>query len=307
MEPSDSDLPPPDDPDLGMDDPAGEPEADESGSAEVVEGLELETYEERGPVDVPFCRALRPGARGLDVVAVKRALSRAGFLKWGAFTQAWGPGATEACRRFQASAGLPATGQYERPTHDALLRATRKGHPAEPAWDGYGRALMVQFCATAGEEAHVRRTIVDAARFWNTRRAEIDYSQARPFELKKPPEVPRRTDCSGFVTICHRAGGAKNPNVERGQRLPYNGFGYTGTLLSGGRKCRVEELRPGDLVFYGFTTTPSPAFPLNSPTHVALWLGDGDVMSHGRKEGPERLGYAYRAVNCFATYDVTAA
>jgi len=299
-----SDLPPPDDPDLGMDDPEGDPEADESGSAEVVEGLELE-LEQRAPAAVPFCRPLRSGARGLDVVAVKRTLSRAGFMQWGAFTQAWGPAATEACRRFQASTGLAQSGQYERATHDALLQATRKGHPTESAWDAYGRTLMEQFCAAVGEEARVRRAIVDAARFWQTRRADIDYSQVRPFELKRPPEVPARIDCSGFVTICHLAGGANNPNVERGKRLPYNGLGYTGTLLNGGRRCAVEELRPGDLVFYGFTTTPGPAFPLNSPTHVALWLGDGDVMSHGRKQGPERLGYAYRAVNCFVTYDVT--
>jgi len=93
------DLPPPDDPDLGIDDPAGEPEVDESESGDVAEGLELEIFE-RVSVQVPFCRPLRPGARGLDVVAVKRTLSRAGFMRWGAFTQAWGTGATEACRRF---------------------------------------------------------------------------------------------------------------------------------------------------------------------------------------------------------------
>jgi peptidoglycan hydrolase-like protein with peptidoglycan-binding domain len=300
-----SDLPPPDDPDLGLDDPAGEPEADESQAADAVaEGLEPAAGEARAPGDVPFCRPIRPGARGLDVVAVKRTLSRAGFLQWGAFTQAWGPGATEACRRFQASVGLPETGHYDRRTHDVLLRAPRTGHPGETAWDAYGRTLMVQFCSAADAATRVRRAIVDAARFWSTHKAGIDYSQARPFELAKPPQVPRRIDCSGFVTICHLAGGGKNPNVERGQPLPWNGYGYTGTLLSGGRKCRVEQLLPGDLVFYGFTTTPTPAFPVGSPTHVAVWLGDGNVMSHGRKEGPELLGYAYREVNCFVTYDV---
>jgi Putative peptidoglycan binding domain/NlpC/P60 family len=299
-------LPPPDDPDLGLDDPAGEPEADESqDSDEVTGGLEAPRDEQPRGLDVQFCRPLREGARGLDVVAVKRSLSRAGHMRWGAITQAWGAGASEACRRFQASVGLSDTGQYGRRTHDALLQAPRKGHPQEPAWDAYARALMAQFCAaTESEEVRVRTATVDAARFWHQRRGAIAYSQARPFELAKPPEVPRRTDCSGFVSICHLAGGAKNPNVQEGKRLPWNGAGYTGTLLAGGRRCRVEELRPGDLVFYGFTKTPSPAFPLDSPTHVALWLGDGNVMSHGREEGPELLAYTYRPVNCSVTYAV---
>jgi hypothetical protein len=308
MEASNSGLPPPDDPDLGVDDPAGTPETDESAATEeVVEGLDESPRDEPGerPLGaVPFCRPLREGARGLDVVAVKRTLSRAGHMEWGAFTQTWGDGAMRACRSFQASARLEQSGHYGKPTHDALLRAKRKGHPGELAWDAYGRTLMVQFCAAAADEPRVRTAIVDAARFWNRRRAEIDYSQVRPFQLARPPEVPSRIDCSGFVAICHMAGGAKNPNVQGGSPLPWNGLGYTGTLMNGGRRCSVDELRPGDLVFYGSTTTPSPAFPVGSPTHVALWIGDGNVMSHGRSEGPELFGYSYRAINCFVTYDV---
>jgi peptidoglycan hydrolase-like protein with peptidoglycan-binding domain len=252
-----------------------------------------------------ICRTIRPGTNGADVIAVKRALSRAGFMQWGAFTPIWGPNALRACKAFQAANGIPQTGDYGPRTHTRLLATPPKAGGGESAWDAHGLRMLHDFCELTRDE-QVRRQIVAAAEFWNARRDEIDYALQRPFPLASPPGVPPWSDCSGFVTLCHMAAGAKNPNAQGGQRLPWNGHGYTGTLIDGGRRReRAEDLRPGDAVFYGFTKTPSPAFPLNSPTHVALWIGDGKVITHGKSSGPERQHYLYwTEINCFVSYDV---
>ena len=50
-------------------------------------------------------------ARGVDVLAVKRALSRAGYLRWGNFTPLWGEFAAKAAKKFQQDNGIaPVTG-----------------------------------------------------------------------------------------------------------------------------------------------------------------------------------------------------
>jgi peptidoglycan hydrolase-like protein with peptidoglycan-binding domain len=83
---------------------------------------------------------------GDDCLAVKRVLSRAGFLPWTTFTNVYGTDAEEACRSFQASVGIgnPPKGHYGPSTHEALLQAERKGHPEEPAWDDYSAKLYAE-------------------------------------------------------------------------------------------------------------------------------------------------------------------
>jgi hypothetical protein len=80
---------------------------------------------------IAFHRVLKPGFRGRDVIAVKRALSRAGYLKWGKFTPIFGPFAKKALIKFQARSGIPATGQYDGKTHAKLL----------PHFDKFARKL----------------------------------------------------------------------------------------------------------------------------------------------------------------------
>ena len=325
MSARESDLPAPDDPEPPLDEPSG-PEADESEAAEIVapggrvptdepaggpvpavEDPEAEAHEDRPEAGAPtaICRTIRPGTNGADVIAVKRALSRAGFMQWGAFTPIWGPNALRACKAFQAANGIPQSGDYGPRSHARLLATPPKAGGGDSAWDAHGLRMLREFCEL-GRELQVRKQIVAAAEFWNQRRDEIGYALLRPFPLARPPGVPPWSDCSGFVTLCHMSAGAKNPNVQGGQPLPWNGFGYTGTLVDGGRRReRAEELRPGDAVFYGFTKSPSGPFPLNSPTHVALWIGDGKVITHGKSEGPERQHYLYwTEINCFVSYDV---
>ena len=95
----------------------------------------------------------------------------------------------------------------------------------------------------------------------------------------RPPRHPAWEDCSSFATWCYWAAGAVDPNG-----LGYNGFGYTGTQVQHGKT--TNSPRPGDLVFYGGGSVPS---------HVAVYVGNGKVVSHGSEPGPYLLPIDYRS------------
>lgn len=87
---------------------------------------------------------------GDDVLAVKRVLSRAGYLPWTEFTNVYGEGAENACREFQRDVGITGPdggdplGHYGKSTHDALREAERKGYSGEDAWDDYSTKLYAE-------------------------------------------------------------------------------------------------------------------------------------------------------------------
>ena len=58
--------------------------------------------------------------------------------------------------------------------------------------------------------------------------------------------LPFTTDCSGFVTMMAKWGGAPDPNG-----LGYNGYGFTGTLLDNMPHIDRQHAKRGDLVVYG--------------------------------------------------------
>ena len=63
-------------------------------------------------------------------------------------------------------------------------------------------------------------------------------------------------DCSGFVQQVYKNFGI---NLERSSRSQYK---------TNGISVKKEELRPGDLVFYGY----------GSVNHVAIYIGDGKIV-----------------------------
>jgi cell wall-associated NlpC family hydrolase len=72
----------------------------------------------------------------------------------------------------------------------------------------------------------------------------------------------------------------KDPNG-----LNYNGWGFTGTQIQHGKRISVVQLKPGDLVFYG----------RHGISHVAIYVGNGRVVSHGSESGPLLLSTYYRS------------
>jgi cell wall-associated NlpC family hydrolase len=237
---------------------------------------------------VPLPRDLVEGTVGVDVVAVKRALSRAGYMEWGAFTQMFGPNAINATKAFQKAKKISESGNYGPYTHDAL-KVTRRYHShTEWAFDATAIAEMKQeqSILSISPEDRVRAAMVSAGFFWYANRNLIGYQESRPFVMRRPPLVPAVWDCSAFVTNCFYAGGAPNPNGR-----PWDGLGYTGTLMSLGRRCTPDQLMPGDLVFYGFTTNPSPAFPYGSPTHVEMYVGEKNGVKYNLSNGGHPMTY----------------
>jgi cell wall-associated NlpC family hydrolase len=76
---------------------------------------------------------------------------------------------------------------------------------------------------------------------------------------------PDSWDCSGLTMAAWRAGGVSLPHYSVAQ--------YDAATPIG-----VGELRPGDLLFWGTTSSPGSIF------HVALYLGDG-MMIHAPRTG----------------------
>lgn len=243
----------------------------------------------------------RHSTPGKDVVALARGLSRAGFLKWGNFSPGYGAVKVAAVKRLQKAHGIPQSGQVGERTFDALRRSRRKGHPDEWAFD----STAVKLLREAYDDLHVspedkaRQAGVAAAAYWIVHRDEEHYAQIRPLPPLKPPKLVRYGDCSIFVIDVFYAAGSPDP-TGRG----YDGQGYTGSLVGKGRLVPVSALMPLDLVFYGFTRTASPAFPIGSPTHVAVYIGGGYVASFGSESGPEKRTVGYRTIHSARRYEL---
>jgi hypothetical protein len=104
------------------------------------------------PPAVPFTRPLYPPSHakgpvddGVDVVAIKRAISRAGWWPWQAFDDTYSEAfAMDGVAGFQESVKISATGNYGSATHAELVAAHRKGSVTEWAFDEVSIRLMQQ-------------------------------------------------------------------------------------------------------------------------------------------------------------------
>lgn len=225
---------------------------------------------------VPYTRQIKLNTTGKDAKAVKRALSTAGVMQWGAFTNVFGVFSVRALKQFQKQHGLTQDGRYDLADHRRLA----------PYFDAYGAYLMGLSAVSPEEEK--RRAIVATAMLGYAHRSTIHYTQTslRMWGVRnktRPPRVPPYEDCSSFATWCYWVAGAPDPN---GPAFNYNGYGYTGTQINAGRQIPVSALKRGDLVFYGRRSVPS---------HVAIYVGDGRVVSHGSEVGPLLLARTYRS------------
>lgn len=100
---------------------------------------------------IPFVRPLYPPANakgpvpgGDDVIGIKRAISRAGFHKWQKFDNSYSNAFADDVKKFQKKVGLPATGNYGKPTQDKLRNTKCKDKPSEWAFDSTAIELMLK-------------------------------------------------------------------------------------------------------------------------------------------------------------------
>ncbi len=209
---------------------------------------------------------MQRGSKGRDVVALHRALRKAGFRS-GKATNTFDEQTEREVSQFQkANPPLEVDGVVGPNTFRALL----------PHYDGYARWLVAAVAKAMKNPTTIRQRIVAAAYTGYANRDNIRYTQSaqRMEGVRKkirPPDYPRYEDCSSYATWCYYVAGAPDPNG-----LGYNGQGYTGTQIGHGKE--TSNPRPGDLVFYG----PSHS----SINHVTLYVGNGRVISHGQESGP---------------------
>lgn len=86
---------------------------------------------------------------------------------------------------------------------------------------------------------------------------------------------PNAFDCSGFTRWAWQAAGVELPH-------------YSGAQYSGSQRISVDELQPGDLVFYW-----GPG-ERGDPSHVGLYIGDGQMIhapGSGRSVRVESIWY----------------
>jgi cell wall-associated NlpC family hydrolase len=98
-------------------------------------------------------------------------------------------------------------------------------------------------------------------------------------------QFPNYADCSSFATWC-----LWNGLDHFGVRDVVNGAnwkaGYTGTILNHGKLVKKQSnWMRGDLIVYG------NGFP---GEHVAIYIGDGLVISHGSEPAPVKVRWNYR-------------
>jgi len=143
------------------------------------------------------------------------------------------------------------------------------------------------------ERSEARRIAVAAMRLLYDHRGQVHYTQGGSrwqgiSERRRfaSGAYPRYCDCSSSTSwalwnALTSVGGMNFPDVVNGSAWK---AGYTGTMLSHGRK--VSDRRPGDLVLYG------SGFPGH---HVAMITTNTDmVFSHGSEAGPYYLNWRYR-------------
>lgn len=258
-------------------------------------------------INVRFPRVIKQGTQGKDVLAHKRAISRArpDLYPWHEFTDYAGGKFMHAVVVWKKSRHLNNQPMIGKTAHELLERTHSKTEPDTWAFDLLAIKLAQEYydAVQAEKAGDTRRKLgVDAAFFWYSHRMGIQYSQARPFQMGKPIWTPSRWDCSAFATNCHYAAGAKDPN-NRG----YDHLGYTGTLMDTGKKVgSIEQLEPLDLIFYG-SSPGGPGFPVGSPTHVATYVGKFDGVHMVISNGHYPMGfypYNYRSINHLRHYEV---
>jgi hypothetical protein len=111
----------------------------------------------------------RKSEGGLDVVAVKRAVSRAGFWPWRAFDDDYNEAFSKAVATFQRRHKIQPTGFYGKPTHTALVKSKAEDHPGEFAFDATAIALLEreEKLRSKSDEQTIAEKLEDYCALWD--------------------------------------------------------------------------------------------------------------------------------------------
>lgn len=147
------------------------------------------------------------------------------------------------------------------------------------------------------ELAQTKRQVVDIVKRCEAHKAQMHYTQTPArWEgiaddiLGVKGRFPAHGDCSAWTTwviwsaVHEHLKAILHEDFVNG--LGWDG-GHTGSQVQNGRKVSLDNLRIGDLVFYGDEGW--------RPGHVAIYIGQGLVGSFGSEPGPFILPVRYRS------------
>lgn len=249
----------------------------------------------------PFYRNLlpatptRPATVGDDVIAVKRAMWRAGFFPWNEFNNVYNTAIADAVKVFEQAYKFAVPDRaYTRQTHEKLASLKMvNGEPVfdEKATDLYNDERVANSTPTLAE---IKQFITEVGFQLYLYRDSISYTQRRPiYPIVRQIENPRyakHLDCSGTAIYIpwladrhFRARGITVPSPD--PTYGYSGYGNTWSLARGGVSVAESEAEIGDLAFYS-----------SSISHVAtvIALNPTRVLSNGSQGGPYFLPLRYR-------------
>ncbi len=205
-------------------------------------------------------RVCHAGLRGPDVHAYSRVYRSAG-VRHRKPTTFFGVHMVDNTQHFQKNHGLRQDGVVGPKTFDAM----------RPYFDGYDRYLLKKEI-TQLKVPGPRELIVGAALAMYHNRP-FPYEEVRPYPNTLAGFYSRGSDCSGTSTGCYHYAHLSHSNVSDPNEMNFNGYGSTYSMVPRGAK--VINALPGDLAFY------YPTF-----SHVGVYLGNGNVFSHGKPGDP---------------------
>lgn len=171
-------------------------------------------------------------------------------------------------KKFQTRHHLPPSGIYGLRTHKALSHAYTKKQRADLAYLAAKRLLALRVNTIGVVTAHAYQL---QSRMVYCESGSLSHC-GRRYVWPAWPDVPRHSDCSGYVAWVYFQSGLPDPNGGH-----FTG-GFTGTLVAHGSPVPPSgpgsALQVGDLIFNG----PSAS----KTTHVSIYIGHGLSSGHGR-------------------------
>lgn len=187
-------------------------------------------------------------------------------------------------RVFQRRHHIAPSGIYGLRTHRALSHAYTKQQAADLAYIAARRLRALRISTIGIVTAHA---FAFQGRMQYCNAGSLSWCTLR-WNWPKYPDVPRNTDCSGYVTWVYYQSGLPDPNG-----FGFTG-GYTGTLVTHGVPVAPNgPLHVGDLIFNG----PSAS----NTTHVSIYIGHGLSSGHG-EPGIQIHAWNYRVVVAIRRY-----
>lgn len=141
--------------------------------------------------------------------------------------------------------------------------------------------------STAANPLGALTRVVEAAKKALSEKSKYQYVYGAGHEANAQlfgPE-PRRMDCSAFASLCYK---------EAGQPDPAGGQYTSATNELIAHMIQTNQPQPGDLAFYGSSTT--------NTTHVTVYVGNGNVISMGSQGDPSEGPAAQMGPSSFLGY-----